>query len=118
MNAIRRYPRTAAWLAACGAAAVVLSGCSSGQQTYDEAKHRAAIEKILGQPVADWPRFVADERVQCTASDSEYHAFIEELAIHATTADFDVRKLERVNVQYLCPQQLKRFDDVAGTVTW
>ncbi|WP_285573394.1 hypothetical protein [Actinoallomurus iriomotensis] len=78
---------------------------------YDEAAHRAEVERSIGHPVRDWPKYLSVAREECHAAQKKFSYYV--------AASMDDGHLEqvRIDVRYLCPKRETELQHVVDTVT-
>lgn len=97
-----------ATVAAVCAFTVAATGCG---HKIDEKAWRSADEAILGQPIADWPKYKSVVLDICDDDETQFGMDIAVQLDNATSADM-TKALLRSDIKYACP---KRSDDLEKT---
>ena len=85
------------------------SGCSASEAApYDEAAHRATLEKTLGHPVSDWPTVLQLSRETCAYDEKRFALQI------AVNADRGMLDETRIDVAYVCPDRSAELERISA----
>ncbi len=79
--------------------AFALAGCGWFGPEYDEAAHRADVERVQGHRVGDWPAYLAEVRKVCGMSDQAFGYVV------ALNKDGGTLERLRVDVHHVCPER-------------